>query len=115
MSLIRASLRNAFLCLLLLTACSAAAERPNILFILTDNQPASIIGTYGNADVKTPHIDQLAREGVQFNHAYAVNGMCSPTRATLMTGLMPSQHGIHSWLDDELLDEWPGGWSAVAL
>lgn len=87
---------------------------PNILFILTDNQAASLIGTYGNPDIKTPNIDQLAREGIKFNRAYAVNGMCSPTRATLMTGLMPSQHGIHSWLDDAMLDKWPKTWSAVA-
>lgn len=87
---------------------------PNILFILTDNQAASLIGTYGNSDIQTPNIDQLAREGIQFNHFYAVNGMCSPTRATLMTGLMPSQHGIHNWLDDEMMADWPREWSAVA-
>lgn len=90
-----------------------AQQPPNILFILTDNQPASLLGTYGNPDVKTPHIDQLAREGIQFNRFYAVNGMCSPTRATLMTGLMPSQHGIHNWLDDEMMADWPRDWSAV--
>ena len=93
---------------------SFGAEKTNLLFILTDNQPASIMGTYGNPDVRTPNIDALARDGVRFNHAYAVNGMCSPTRATLMTGLMPSQHGVHSWLEDEKLDEWPDDWSAVA-
>ncbi len=94
---------------------AAAAERPpNILFILTDNQAASLLGAYGNPDVRTPHADRLAEEGIRFTRAFAVNGMCSPTRATLMTGLMPSQHGIHSWLDDELLDQWPESWSAVA-
>ena len=51
----------------------------NVLFILTDNQPASILGAYGNPDVRTPHIDQLALEGVRFTRAYAANGMCSPT------------------------------------
>ncbi len=95
-------------------AAGAAEQRPNILFILTDNQAASLLGAYGNPDIRTPHIDNLAREGILFTRAYAVNGMCSPTRATLMTGLMPSQHGIHSWLDDELLDQWPEDWSAVA-
>lgn len=86
---------------------------PNILFILTDNQAASLLGTYGNQDILTPNIDQLAKEGTQFNRFFAVNGMCSPTRATLMTGLMPSQHGIHNWLDDEMMAEWPKEWSAV--
>ncbi len=94
-------------------AC-AGEQRPNILFILTDNQAASLLGAYGNPDIRTPNIDRLAVEGIVFTRAYAVNGMCSPTRATLMTGLMPSQHGIHSWLDDELLDQWPQSWSAVA-
>jgi arylsulfatase A-like enzyme len=88
--------------------------RPNIVIILADNQPASLLGTYGNKDVKTPNIDNLAKEGLQFNHFYASNGMCSPTRATLMTGLMPSQHGVHNWLDDAQLDEWPKDWSVVA-
>lgn len=91
-----------------------AARPTNLLFILTDNQPASILGAYGNPEVRTPNIDRLAREGMRFTHAFAANGMCSPTRATLMTGLMPSQHGVHNWLDDELLDEWPRDWSAIA-
>ncbi len=95
-------------------ALSADTQQHNVLFILTDNQPASILGAYGNPDVRTPHINALALAGVRFTRAYAVNGMCSPTRATLMTGLLPSQHGIHSWLDDALLSQWPEGWSAVA-
>ena len=89
-------------------------QPPNILFILTDNQAASLLGAYGNPDIRTPNIDQLADEGIQFNRFYAANGMCSPTRATLMTGLMPSQHGIHNWLDDAMMSDWPTDWSAVA-
>lgn len=103
-----------FYVLFLVSPSSSAKEPLNLLFILTDNQPASIIGSYGNKDVRTPHIDQLAAEGMQFTNAFAVNGMCSPTRATLMTGLMPSQHGVHNWLDDEELKHWPKDWSAVA-
>ena len=97
-----------------LCTVASAAKPPNLLFIMTDNQAATLLATYGNPDIKTPHIDRLAREGIQFNRSFAVNSLCSPTRATLMTGLMPSQHGIHSWLDDELLDTWPKTWSAVA-
>ena len=96
------------------TASFSEQQRPNILFILTDNQSASLLGTYGNPDIRTPHIDQLAAEGTQFDRFFAVNGMCSPTRATLMTGLMPSQHGVHNWLDDEMMQDWPRDWSAVA-
>ena len=111
----KTSLLFRLVALFMLVEIACADElQPNILFILTDNQAASLLGTYGNPDIRTPHIDQLAREGIKFTRAYAVNGMCSPTRATLMTGLMPSQHGIHSWLNDELLNQWPENWSAVA-
>ncbi|SVA24321.1 uncharacterized protein METZ01_LOCUS77175, partial [marine metagenome] len=50
------------------------------MFILADNQPASLLGVYGNPDIRTPNIDQLAAEGTRFTSAFAVNGMCSPTR-----------------------------------
>lgn len=108
--------RLVFATLLFFATATAIGSPPptNVLFILTDNQPASILGAYGNPDVRTPNIDRLAREGVRFSNAFAVNGMCSSTRATLMTGLMPSQHGVHNWLDDELMDGWPKDWSAIA-
>ncbi len=104
-----------YISLLLLTAIPAEARdiQPNILFIVADNQPASILGAYGNPDVKTPSIDRLANEGVRFTHAFAVHGMCSPTRATLLTGLLPSQHGVQDWLDDEEMENWPSDWNAI--
>ena len=82
----------------------------NLLLIISDNQSHSLLGTYGNTQIKTPNIDRLAKEGIRFDHAFAVNGVCSPTRATLFTGLIPSQTGIHVAL--------PGvtgvsGWSAI--
>lgn len=80
---------------------SATAERPNLVFILTDNQGAWTLGCYGNKDVRTPNIDRLAGEGVRFARALASNPVCSPTRATLLTGLIPSQHGVHSYLGGE--------------
>jgi arylsulfatase A-like enzyme len=103
------------LVLLAIAGVAIASPRPvNVLFILTDNQPAAILGAYGNSDVRTPHIDRLAQEGMRFTQAFAANGMCSPTRATLMTGLMPSQHGVHNWLDDSMMQDWPRDWSAIA-
>ena len=74
-----------YLSLLLLFAMPVEAReiQPNILWIVVDNQPASILGAYGNPDVKTPNIDRLAAEGMRFTRAFAVHGMCSPTRATL--------------------------------
>ncbi len=76
----------------LLAGMATAAEKPNIVFILTDNQGAWHLGCYGNPDFQTPNIDRLASDGVRFTNAIANNPVCSPTRATYLTGLTPSQH-----------------------
>ena len=89
-------------------------KRPNILLIMTDNQPADMLGCYGNDEIHTPHLDHLAQQGMRFNQAYSANAMCSPGRACVLTGLMPSQHGIHTWLDDRVMDQWPQNWNALA-
>lgn len=83
---------------MLLTPVAAANNAPNIILIVTDNQSEQLLGVYGNPDVKTPNIDSLAKEGMTFTRAYATSGVCSPTRATLLTGLLPSQHGVHNGL-----------------
>jgi len=88
--------------------CGAAAapppaRRPNLVFILTDNQGAWTLGCYGNPDIRTPHVDRLAAEGLRFTRALSSNAVCSPTRATFLTGLLPSQHGIHSFLDPKYM------------
>ncbi|MFV0444478.1 MAG: sulfatase [Planctomycetaceae bacterium] len=72
--------------------------RSNLVLILTDNHSPWTLGCYGNPDIRTPHLDQLAKEGTLFEHALANNAVCSPTRATLLTGLMPCQHGVHRFL-----------------
>lgn len=90
-----------------------ANERPNILLIMSDNHTAGLLGCYGNDEIHTPNLDHLARQGFQFENAYSVNAMCSPCRAAILTGLMPSQHGIHTWLDDRLMDRWPPDWNAI--
>src|SRR4051794_16727273 len=71
---------------------------PNVVLILTDNQGPWTLGCYGNPDIRTPNIDRLAREGTLFERCFSSNAVCSPTRATLLTGLIPSQHGVHSYL-----------------
>src|SRR4051812_25492913 len=78
--------------------CSMAVEHPNLVFILSDNHGAWTLGCYGNKEIRTPNIDRLAAEGTLFTHAYCANSVCSPSRATFLTGLMPSQHGVHSYL-----------------
>ncbi|NND97164.1 MAG: sulfatase-like hydrolase/transferase [Pirellulaceae bacterium] len=74
------------------------SQRPNVILIMTDNHGAWTLGCYGNRDIRTPNIDSLAAEGTLFTRAFASNPVCSPTRATCLTGLIPSQHGVHSFL-----------------
>lgn len=82
----------------------ATRRPPNVVMLVTDNQSADSLGCYGNVDHETPRIDRLAREGVQFLRAFCTNGMCSPSRASILTGLMPSQHGVHmAMADDDVL------------
>lgn len=76
----------------------------NLVLIMTDNQGAWTLGCYGNEDIRTPNLDRLAGEGVRFCRAYCVNSVCSPSRATYLTGLIPSQHGVHCWLGTEKPD-----------
>jgi len=73
-------------------------RRPNVVLIMTDNHGAWTLGCYGNKDIRTPNIDKLAEEGTLFDNAFASNPVCSPTRATTLTGLIPSQHGVHCFL-----------------
>ncbi|GAH02722.1 unnamed protein product, partial [marine sediment metagenome] len=71
-------------------------EKMNVIFIITDAQRADHLGCAGNPYVKTPNIDNLAREGVRFSNYYCTNPICMPNRATLLTGLYPNVHGVRS-------------------
>lgn len=89
---------------LLGASCVAADERPNILFIYTDDQSSRTVGCYPESFdwVKTPNIDELAKTGVRFSHAY-IGSWCMPSRATLLTGL--HQHGVESM---RMVGQYPG-------
>ncbi len=83
--------------LLLLLVCSAAmAEdaKPNILFILTDDQRADALGLAGNQHLRTPNIDRLGKEGVYFKNAFCTTSLCSPSRASILSGLYAHKHGV---------------------
>lgn len=86
---------------------------PNIVLIFSDNQQASTLGCYGNREIHTPNLDRLAAQGIAFDNAFCPNAFCSPSRASLLTGLLPSQHGVHSWIDDRESDLWPENWHAL--
>ena len=90
------------------------SKRPNIILIFTDNQQADTLGCYGNDEVHTPNIDALSQGGVTFDNAFCPNGFCSPCRASVLTGMLPSQHGVHSWIDDRQMDQWPLDWHALS-
>ncbi len=91
-----------------------SSNRPNILFIMTDNQNAETLGCYGNKEVYTPNLDKMAEDGIKFTNAFCTNAMCSPCRVSALTGLMPAQHGVHTWIDDRGMDTWPRDWNPMA-
>jgi len=72
---------------------SESTKRPNILLIITDQQRTDTLGCYGASHMKTPVIDQLAADGVRFDRAYCSSSVCTPSRASLFTGVYPSRHG----------------------
>ncbi|MDX1982286.1 MAG: sulfatase-like hydrolase/transferase [Bryobacteraceae bacterium] len=73
-------------------------SKPNILLIFADDLPAWALGCYGNQEIKTPNIDLLARAGTRFQNSFVATPICSASRATLFTGRLPRQHGIHDFL-----------------
>lgn len=78
-----------------------AAERPNIVFILSDDHAVRAVSAYGNSIAATPNIDRIAAAGVRFDRAYVGNAICGPSRATLLTGLHSHANGFYS-------NEWSG-------
>lgn len=79
---------------------SSRRTQTNVLFILTDDQGPWAAGCYGNPEIRTPNIDRLAASGLRLRHFFVATPVCSPSRATLLTGRIPSQHGVHDWLRD---------------
>src|SRR5262245_53610678 len=72
----------------------AAADRPNVLVVLSDDHSVPHVGCYGNKDIKTPNLDRLAAEGMRFDRAYVTCPQCVPSRASLMTGRSPVAIGM---------------------
>jgi N-acetylglucosamine-6-sulfatase len=71
-----------------------AAERPNVLFILTDDQRADALGLGGSKHLKTPNMDRLGKEGVHFANMFCTTSLCSPSRASILSGMYAHQHGV---------------------
>ena len=89
------------------SANAAEQRRPNILFIMSDDHTTQAIGAYGGRLAgldPTPNIDALARNGIRFTRAYANNSICTPSRASIITGQYPQRNGVFD-LDGEIAPE----------
>ena len=71
-----------------------ADDRPNILLILCDDHRYDALGFMGHPFLETPHMDRLAREGTHFENAFVTTSLCSPSRASILTGLYAHNHGV---------------------
>lgn len=77
---------------------STDPARPNVVVVLTDDQGFWAMGCAGNSEIRTPTLDRLARTGIRFANFFCASPVSSPARATLLTGRIPSQHGVHDWI-----------------
>ena len=100
-----------FILLLTYSLCSlniTYAQKPNILFILIDDMGYGDLGCYGNTEVTTPNIDQLATEGIRLAQYYVNSPICSPSRTAMLTGQYPSRWGITSYIDSRAQNQLRG-------
>jgi arylsulfatase A-like enzyme len=90
--------------IILLSSLLTASEKPNIIFLLTDDQSFYSMGIYGNKDVQTPQMDRLGNDGIIFDRHYATTAICMASRATIMTGMFEYKTGCnfkHGGLSEE--------------
>jgi arylsulfatase A-like enzyme len=93
--------RRSFLAAMAAAPAVAARRRPNVVVFLTDDHGPWATSASGCAEMATPTVAKLAREGTRFSRAFACTPVCSPSRMTFMTGLIPSQHNVQDWLVPE--------------
>ena len=79
-------------------------KQPNIIFILSDDQGAWSMNCAGTPELYTPNLDKIAARGMRFENFFCVSPVCSPARASLLTGNIPSAHGVHDWIRSGDLD-----------
>ncbi len=97
---------------MMLTAFSSnpatAAQKPNIVFILADDLGWRDLSNEGSTYYESPHIDRIATGGMKFTRGYATCQVCSPSRASILTGKYPTKHGITTWIGDRSGEAWRG-------
>jgi arylsulfatase A-like enzyme len=84
----------AILTTILLATAPAAAQRPNFVIFMTDDQRADAMSCADNKILKTPNMDRIAKEGMRFRNAFVTNSLCAPSRATVLTGQYSHSHGV---------------------
>ena len=94
--------------LILFSACATEdrIEKPNVLFILADDLGYHDLSFTGSVYYETPHIDRIALEGMEFTQGYANCQVCSPSRASIMSGKFPARHGITDWIGAKTGTDW---------
>ncbi|WP_159951775.1 sulfatase [Polaribacter septentrionalilitoris] len=81
-------------------------KKPNILFILVDDLGYHDLGSTGSTFYETPNVDRLANQGMMFTQGYASSRVCSPSRASIMTGQFTARHGITDWIGAKVGEDW---------
>ena len=84
-------------------------KKTNILYILADDLGPWALHCYGNKEIKTPHLDRLAELGMLFSNSFCTSPVCSPARASILCGTIPSAHGVHDWIKEGNLPPNPIG------
>jgi arylsulfatase A-like enzyme len=79
-------------------------KKPNILYILSDDHGAWAMNCAGNHEIVTPNLDRLAREGMRFDNFFCTSPVCSPARASILTGRIPSRHGVMDWIEEREIE-----------
>nr|MCU0983071.1 sulfatase-like hydrolase/transferase [Pirellulaceae bacterium] len=101
---------GAWMLLVSFGSIASAAKPPNVLVILTDDQRADAIGLGGSKHLKTPNIDRLGKEGVHFRNFFCTTSLCSPSRASILSGLYAHTHGVTN-----NFTEYPTGFKSFPL
>lgn len=93
----------------MIAGCNRRVKNPNIVFIVVDDLGYTDLSCMGSAYYETPNIDRIAEKGVVFTNGYATCSVCSPSRASLLTGKFTARHGITDWIGAKCGPEWRKG------
>ena len=102
---LQSAMKHTVLSLVCLMGSTMAEDRPNIVFLFTDDQRDGTLGAMGHPSIKTPHLDKMVESGVRFTNTYVVAPICAPSRVSVLTGMGQRKHGIGFSSSYELTEE----------